>query len=407
MRLKAPLDQRRQRVGRVIDRQRGRVARGAGAEKRQHHVRTARHPPASQSLAKILIVLLELCGARHIEEPAQPQHRIDGDPHQVGGCLVDLALQQIVGAYPQIADIAEEVRHPVADDLRQYEGVAARDRLQHIGVERVVEFEHRTIDALQRIARIAAGGSAAAEENSGREGRTEPESHRLPSPLADPAGAAMPGGDGMAAAPPPPDAGAAGLAPPAGPPADAAPPAAPPAGPAPGPGADDPPPGEPPDLSMPPSAALLYRNWPMRFSRMTAPWVISRVSPSFRSAVSPPGVRPMYCSPSNPDVRICADVSLGKGYLALMVKVTTASNVCGSKLISVTRPSSTPAARTGARTLRAPILLKCPFTLYTAADDRLEALAARRAMKISAAMAARTNRPTQKSTARLRFIRSL
>src|SRR6266550_5152089 len=59
------------------------------------------------------------------------------------------------------------------------------------------------------------------------------------------------------------------------------------------------------------SAALLNRNWLMRFSSTTADWVSRRRSPFFSITPSPPASRPMYCSPRIPEVRILAVVSRG------------------------------------------------------------------------------------------------
>src|SRR5712691_7370888 len=60
-----------------------------------------------------------------------------------------------------------------------------------------------------------------------------------------------------------------------------------------------------------PSAALLNRNWLMRFSSTTADWVRRRRSPFFSITPSPPASSPMYCSPRIPEVRILAVVSRG------------------------------------------------------------------------------------------------
>src|SRR5450830_553775 len=61
-----------------------------------------------------------------------------------------------------------------------------------------------------------------------------------------------------------------------------------------------------------PSAALLYRNWLIRFSRTTADCVVPILSPGARFFSSAPASIPMYCSPSRPAVRIFSELSLGK-----------------------------------------------------------------------------------------------
>src|SRR5439155_12379333 len=64
-------------------------------------------------------------------------------------------------------------------------------------------------------------------------------------------------------------------------------------------------------LVEPPSAALLNRNWPIRFSSTTADCVCLMRSPAARFFSSAPGSMPTYWSPSRPEVRIFADESRG------------------------------------------------------------------------------------------------
>jgi len=58
-----------------------------------------------------------------------------------------------------------------------------------------------------------------------------------------------------------------------------------------------------------PSDAFWAMNCPMRFSSTTADCVNLILSPSLSESGSPPGSRPMYCSPSTPAVRILALLS--------------------------------------------------------------------------------------------------
>src|SRR3954469_684555 len=60
-----------------------------------------------------------------------------------------------------------------------------------------------------------------------------------------------------------------------------------------------------------PSAALLNRNWLIRFSSTTADWARRSRSPFLSITPSPPASRPTYCSPRMPEVRILAVVSRG------------------------------------------------------------------------------------------------
>jgi hypothetical protein len=54
----------------------------------------------------------------------------------------------------------------------------------------------------------------------------------------------------------------------------------------------------------PASAALLNRNWPIRFSSTTADWVCLMLAPGARLSTSPPGSRPTYWSPSQ-ELAVC------------------------------------------------------------------------------------------------------
>src|SRR5690606_35015044 len=64
-------------------------------------------------------------------------------------------------------------------------------------------------------------------------------------------------------------------------------------------------------LAVPCSLAELYRNLLMSSSSTTALCVNWISLPWARFLSSPPGVRPMYCSPSRPDVRMDAEESDG------------------------------------------------------------------------------------------------
>ena len=106
------------------------------------------------------------------------------------------------------------------------------------------------------------------------------------------------------------------------------------------------------------AAAVLLMNWPIRFSSTTALWVWLMLSPLARFFSSAPGSRPMYCSPSRPDVRILAELSFGKSVPLCRLMTTLAWKVLSSKLIDSTRPTTTPALLTAARALRPPMLSK-------------------------------------------------
>src|SRR5687767_5080196 len=74
-----------------------------------------------------------------------------------------------------------------------------------------------------------------------------------------------------------------------------------------------------------PSAALLNRNWLIRFSSTTADCVRRTRSPCLSITPSPPASSPTYCSPRMPEVRILAVVSRGNWYATPSVIDTMAS----------------------------------------------------------------------------------
>ena len=68
-----------------------------------------------------------------------------------------------------------------------------------------------------------------------------------------------------------------------------------------------------------PPAAALVNIRPINFSKTKADWVNLRTLPFLRWSSMPPGSKPTYCSPNNPDVRMLALESVGRrSYFCLL-----------------------------------------------------------------------------------------
>src|SRR5512138_2435140 len=228
------------------------VAQIARAEERQHQIRARARPPVAQGLAEILVVLLVSHVARDVVDAEQADSGIKRNTRPVVGTVGELALQEIVHADEHVGDVAEEVAHPVADLAGHHLAIRGGHWLRHRLVHLVVEAVDDAVHAFQRIARIALARGRAAGEQC--DGERQPGSHF---------GASFASGLGSALA--------SGFA----------------------------------------SAALLNRNWLIRFSSTTADCVSRSRSPFFSITPSPPASRPTYCSPRMPEVSTLAVVSRG------------------------------------------------------------------------------------------------
>ena len=105
----------------------------------------------------------------------------------------------------------------------------------------------------------------------------------------------------------------------------------------------------------------------------------------------------MYWSPSSPEVRILAAESFGNLKRSSTSSATTPWKVLGSSEIDLTRPTTTPALRTGAWTLRPPMLSKRAVSGYVVPLLKLPRLAAFSARNSSPRMPSSTNSPTSVS----------
>mmetsp|Transcript_18060 Transcript_18060/g.43066 ORF Transcript_18060/g.43066 Transcript_18060/m.43066 type:complete len:437 (-) Transcript_18060:245-1555(-) len=289
-------------------------------EHRPDDVGAGAHAPFAQRLAKVLAVLFQARLAGHVEQTRQAEGRIHRHPHALVQPRLEAPLQQQVHRRPCIGDIAEEVADAGADGRGQHLGIGRRRGLEQVLVQRFVEGKDLAVPGFPRVQLLALGAhhpvdralQAVANALHRLASRQFQHQHQRSQPAqrpTHPAHGLLPAGAACADA-------------------------------------------------LPMSAALLLMNWPIRFSNTTALWVCRITSPLARFFSSAPGSRPMYCSPSRPEVRILAELSFGNCVAFCRLITTLAWKVLSSKLIDSTRPTTTPALLTAAFGFRPPMLSK-------------------------------------------------
>src|SRR6185295_16162759 len=225
------------------------VAQRARAEDRQDDVGAVAHAPAPERLAEILVALLDAHVGGDVVQAEQAERAVEDEAHPVLEAVEELALQHVVDPDPQVAEVGEEVADAAANLFVQDVAVGSSHRHCHPLVRHLVEAVDGAVHRLQRVARVAVlGGGAAARQRQQQRQHAQGQAQRARQRHF---------------------------------------------------------------FSSLPSAALLKRNWLIRFSSTTADWVRRTRSPFFSITPSPPASRPMYCSPRMPEVRIFAVLSRG------------------------------------------------------------------------------------------------
>jgi len=107
-------------------------------------------------------VLLVAHVGRHVVDAEDAERRIEADAHPVVEPVGKLALQKIVHADEDVADVAEEIAHPVANLARDHLAIALRHRLTNVLVELVVDTVYAAVESLHRVARVVAAQARAA-----------------------------------------------------------------------------------------------------------------------------------------------------------------------------------------------------------------------------------------------------
>ena len=128
------------------------VAHASRARARPHDVGAGAEAPAPERLAEVFVLALEADLARDVEEAAEAEERVgrrSARPSSQAGS--DLALQEVVDRRPGIADVAEEVVDAACARAAARRSGSRGHRLQHVLVERLVEREHLAVPVFPRI----------------------------------------------------------------------------------------------------------------------------------------------------------------------------------------------------------------------------------------------------------------
>src|SRR5690606_22301982 len=90
-------------------------------------------------LPEILLVALEAHAARDVEQAEHPDRAVDEKAPGLAEAFAGVALQEVVDDVQRSAQVAGEVRHPLAHELRHDLLVALRDGLESVPVDPLVE----------------------------------------------------------------------------------------------------------------------------------------------------------------------------------------------------------------------------------------------------------------------------
>ena len=144
------------------------VADGGRAEERQHQVRALADAPDAQRGAEVVRDLARAVGRGDVEAAAHAHGGVEQEAAQRVDEVVATALQHVVGARPEVADVAEDVVHAAAHRLRRDVGVGLGDGLEDHPVDRIIELVDAPVEAFPGIARIGVLGRGAAGHQCAR-----------------------------------------------------------------------------------------------------------------------------------------------------------------------------------------------------------------------------------------------
>src|SRR5258706_14258223 len=107
----------------------------------------------------------------------QADSAIKRDTRPVADTVFKFALQEIVHADEDVADVAEEVAYAIADFDRHHAHVPARHRPGDRLIDRVVEAVDAAVQRLERMARIAVAGARATGGHADQRREGQPRHH--------------------------------------------------------------------------------------------------------------------------------------------------------------------------------------------------------------------------------------
>src|SRR3954470_9927769 len=139
-----------QRVGEEIYHQCGPVANVARTEQGQCEIRPAGHAPIAQCLTEVFVAVLDLQFRSDIDQSAETEHSIGGEPCDIHGNFGALELQRVVQRGNYHPDIVEYITHTAAHDFWNDCDVALCRGLEHRFVHGLVEAVDLAIEWFHR-----------------------------------------------------------------------------------------------------------------------------------------------------------------------------------------------------------------------------------------------------------------
>ena len=127
----------------------------------QYEIRPAGDTPFAKGLPEVAIMFFQSQFGRHIDATQNTHGRINQHPAGVRDCISRFPLQQTVDRDKYVVDVGKHVTHALARRFRHHCTVARGDRFEDRIVCGIIEAEHGAVEALERIARRAAGSAAA------------------------------------------------------------------------------------------------------------------------------------------------------------------------------------------------------------------------------------------------------
>src|SRR5437899_604251 len=109
-----------------------------------------------------------------VENTGDPERRIEKNPAEVVHPLLKFTLQHIVHRNPDVLEVGKEIGNPGTQDSRHDPAVTLGHRLDHGGVHRIIEGEHRAVERLERVSRIAPRSGAARQGPGEDQRRAQP-----------------------------------------------------------------------------------------------------------------------------------------------------------------------------------------------------------------------------------------
>ena len=138
-------------VGLVVDPLTKAVAHRRRAKEGQHDIRTRRHTPKSHGLTKIFFLFVYLEFRSPIDDAAHTQGGVDGHPHGIARCGVQLQLGQAVEDGHHVALVAEKIADAFSNHAGQGLTINDRNRTQHQIVCDIIEGGHLAVEGLKGV----------------------------------------------------------------------------------------------------------------------------------------------------------------------------------------------------------------------------------------------------------------